>query len=100
MSQTQTLAPIAAKALAISFPMPEAPAVTNTRYAAYVSPVLVRSPPSRLIWFNGPSGLELPDARLLSIKYLPLLLLKGCQCWSSDLHRQHGDRPAIDAIDQ
>ena len=31
MSQTKTLAPLAANARAISRPMPEAPAVTNTR---------------------------------------------------------------------
>ena len=42
MSQTQTLAPISAKALAISFPMPDAPAVTNTRCAIIISDIAER----------------------------------------------------------
>ena len=49
MSQTQTFAPIAAKALAISLPMPDAPAVTSTRCAIFIAPVL----PARLRHFTG-----------------------------------------------
>jgi hypothetical protein len=44
MSQTQTWSPCAANALAISLPMPAAPAVAKTRCIMSVSPVLDVSP--------------------------------------------------------